>query len=203
MTIAVPAPAAGHTSGRTNGRTTEPTVTVVRLKHTGHVVAALTRTGTAPPPVAGHLTGGALPLAVPGATGLVLVPADLLTAEELGAPPGLLTTPWHWYVDTGDPQAVAPATARLAEVSGDIPTVDPDAGSLRISSPDDANAPVLLLVHPPAQWGTGAAAHITLAAHLDGTGTVVLGDGAVGQNDHALVFVRGRPVSVYLTGLLG
>ncbi|MFF2510365.1 hypothetical protein [Streptomyces sp. NPDC058086] len=199
MTIAVPAPGAGQTTGPTR----EPTVAVVRLKHTGHVVAALTRTGASFPPVAGQLTGGALPLAVPGATGLVLVPADLLTAEELGAPPGLLTTPWDWYVDTGDPQAAAPAAARLVEVSGDIPTVDHDAGSLRITSPDDANAPVLLLVHPPAQWDTGTAARITLTAHLDGTGTVVLGDGAVGQSDQALVFVRGRPVSVYPTGLLG
>ncbi|WP_329531346.1 hypothetical protein OG568_11165 [Streptomyces sp. NBC_01450] len=194
MAIAVPAPAAGQTTG--------PTVTVVRLKHTGHVVAALTRTGAAPPPVAGQLTGGALPLAVPGATGLVLVPADLLTAEEPGAPPGLLTAPWHWYVDTGDPRAVAPAPPRLVEVSGDIPAVEYDAGSLRITSPDDENAPVLLLVHPPAQWGTGTAAVITLTAHLDGSGTVLMGDGAVGENDHALAFVRGRPVSVYVTGLL-
>lgn len=133
MAIAVPAPAAGQTTG--------PTVTVVRLKHTGHVVAALTRTGAAPPPVAGQLTGGALPLAVPGATGLVLVPADLLTAEEPGAPPGLLTAPWHWYVDTGDPRAVAPAPPRLVEVSGDIPAVEYDAGSLRITSPTTRTPP--------------------------------------------------------------
>lgn len=193
MAIAVPAPAAGQPTGTT--------VTVVRLQHTGHVVAALTRAGAAPPPVAGQLTGKAFPLAVPGAAGLVLIPADLLTAEEFGdAPPELLTAPWHWYVDTGDPRAATPAAAQLKQVSGAAPSVDVDAGSLHISSPDDKNAPVLLLVHPPAPWGAGTAVGRTLAAELDGTGAAVLGP--FDEDDQALVFVRGRPASAYLTGLL-
>lgn len=99
----------------------ELTVTVVRLEHTGHVLAALTRATTGPPPAVRLLTQSAFPLAVPGASGLVLVPAELLTTEQLGAPRDILAAPWRWYVDTGGEQAAAPATPQLKPVSCPAP----------------------------------------------------------------------------------
>ncbi|MFF3456879.1 hypothetical protein ACFYXH_21595 [Streptomyces sp. NPDC002730] len=188
---------------RSVAQTTELTVTVVRLEHTGHVVAALTRATAGPPPAVRQLTQSAFPLAVPGASGLVLVPAELLTTEELSAPRDILAAPWRWYVDTGGPQAATPATPRLKPVSGDAPSVDLNAGSLDITSAGDGAAPVLALVHPTAQWGAGSAVSLQIRDALGTNGAALLGSGAVNDSDEALAFVRGRPVTVYIPVRIG
>lgn len=180
-------------AAQTAVQTTKLTVTVVRLEHTGHVLAALTRATPAPRPAVGQLAGSAFPLAVPGASGLVLVSAELLTVEELSAPPGVLTAPWLWYVDTGG----TPPTPQLKQVSSNAPTTVLDAGTLTITSPGDSNAPVLCLVHPTGQWATGTAVSLQVRAGLDANGTARVGNSALGKNDEALVFVRGRPVAVH------
>ncbi|MEU4495863.1 hypothetical protein AB0F96_21000 [Streptomyces sp. NPDC023998] len=182
-------------------QTPELTVTVVRLEHTGHVLAALTRATTGPPPAVRLLTQSAFPLAVPGASGLVLVPAELLTTEQLGAPRDILAAPWRWYVDTGGEQAAAPATPQLKPVSCPAPSVGLTEGSLNIaSSTTDGAAPVLALVHPTAQWGTGSAVSLQIRDALGPNGAALLGNGNVAESDEALVFVRGRPVAVYAPG---
>ncbi|WP_406276696.1 hypothetical protein OHT93_33170 [Streptomyces sp. NBC_00191] len=182
-------------------QTPELTVTVVRLEHTGHVLAALTRATTGPPPAVRLLTQSAFPLAVPGASGLVLVPAELLTTEELSAPRDILAAPWRWYVDTGGEQVATPATPQLKPVSCPAPSVDLSEGSLTItSSTTDGAAPVLALVHPTAQWGTGSAVSLQIRDILGPDGSALLGNGAVEESDEALVFVRGRPVTAYSPG---
>ncbi|MCX4585503.1 hypothetical protein [Streptomyces sp. NBC_01481] len=182
-------------------QTPELTVTVVRLEHTGHVLAALTRATTGPPPAVRLLTQSAFPLAVPGASGLVLVPAEFLTTEELSAPRDILAAPWRWYVDTGGEQAATPATPQLKPVSCPTPSVGVTEGSLTItSSTTDGAAPVLALVHPTAQWGTGSAVSLQIRDVLGPDGAALLGNGAVEDSDEALVFVRGRPVTAYSPG---
>lgn len=179
----------------------ELTVTVVRLEHSGHVVAALTRATPGPPPAVRLLTQSAFPLAIPGASGLVLVPAELLTTEELSAPRDILAAPWRWYVDTGGEQAATPATPQLKPVSCPAPSVGLTEGSLTItSSTTDGAAPVLALVHPAAQWGTGSAVSLQIRDVLGPDGSALMGNGAVEDSDEALVFVRGRPVTVYSPG---
>ncbi|WP_033327239.1 hypothetical protein [Streptomyces yerevanensis] len=177
---------------------TSVAVTVLHLQHTGHVLAALTRTTAAPTADVGELTGSTdFPLAEPGASGLVLVPADLLTAADLSAPPDILTAFWHWYVDVGVLPAPAPAPPRLEQVTGTVPTVQRDAGSLTVSSVGDSKAPVLALVHPAGQWGAGTTARLRILSFLDARGRAQLGGGAVTSTDEALVFVQGRPVARY------
>ncbi|WP_326654770.1 MULTISPECIES: hypothetical protein [unclassified Streptomyces] len=179
----------------------ELTVTVVRLEHTGHVVAALTRATPGPPPAVRLLTQRAIPLAVPGASGLVLVPTGLLTTEELSAPRDILAAPWRWYVDTGGEQAATPAMPQLKPVSCPAPSVGLTEGSLTItSSTTDGAAPVLALVHPTAQWGAGSAVSLQIRDVLGPDGSALMGNGAVEDSDEALVFVRGRPVTVYSPG---
>ncbi|MCX4673179.1 hypothetical protein OG453_42225 [Streptomyces sp. NBC_01381] len=189
MAIAIPAPSAGQPA--------KVAVTVVHLQHTGHVLAALSRAATAPPSSVGQLTGSVFPLAEPGASGLVLVPAELLTAAELSAPPAILTAFWRWYVDTGGKPVAAPATPEPKPVTGTAPTVQLNAGSLSVSSAGDGKAPVLALVHPTGHWGTGTTTSLQIRATLDANGVAQLGNGAVTLTDEALVFVRGRPVVKY------
>ncbi|GGR38734.1 hypothetical protein [Streptomyces netropsis] len=175
--------------------------TVLTLGHTGHVVAALTRAATGPPPAVRILAGDALPLAVPGGSGLVLVPVELLTAQELSAPVGVLAAPWRWYLaDTGGQGAAGAAagTPRLLPLADPPPGVTRASGSLDISSPADGGAPVLALVHPPGGWDGTVVVGLRESGVLDTDGRARLGSGGVRDTDHALVFVRGRPTAVFV-----
>lgn len=81
------------------------------------------------------------------------------------------------------------------------PSVGLTEGSLTItSSTTDGAAPVLALVHPTAQWGAGSAVSLQIRDVLGPDGSALMGNGAVEDSDEALVFVRGRPVTVYSPG---
>ncbi|MFD8050354.1 hypothetical protein ACFV5E_43790 [Streptomyces chartreusis] len=172
-------------------------VTVVRLSQTGHVVAALTRAAPGTAPSVRALVGDALRLAVPGLSGQILVPAELLTAEEITAPAGVLAAPWLWSVEVTEtgvgavPLTGAPPAANWSDAAG---------GSLTVttSPPAASGTAVLALVHPAPSWDPGVAPKAVLTGALDGDGAARLGAGEVAPSDHALVFVQGRPAGVYV-----
>ncbi|MBT1093472.1 hypothetical protein [Streptomyces sp. Tu102] len=172
-------------------------VTVVRLSQTGHVVAALTRAAPGAAPSVRALVGDALRLAVPGLSGQILVPAELLTAEEITAPAGVLAAPWLWSVEVTEtgvgavPLTGAPPAANWSDAAG---------GSLTVttSPPATSGTAVLALVHPAPSWDPGVAPKAVLTGALDGDGVARLGTGEVAPSDHALVFVQGGPAGVYV-----
>lgn len=176
-------------------------VTVVRLSQTGHVVAALTRAAPGAASSVRALVGDALPLAVPGLSGQVLVPAELLTAEEITAPAGLLAAPWLWSVEVTGPGVGA---VSLTGAPPEANWSDAAGGSLTVttSPPAASGTAVLALVHPAPSWDPGVAPKAILSGALDGDGVARLGAGEVAPSDDALVFVQGRPAGVYVPSVV-
>jgi hypothetical protein len=163
-------------------------LTVVYLKDTGHVLAALTR---ADPPAAAEavraLTGAGLPIGpIDGASAAITIPAAMLHAVTVDDQPGATLDPLGFQV-VEDPQRLKPPMVTGAGVQGSTVTLtirQSNGATVTVTNVPSAAPLTAVVALQKAASPTPAAIIVVTTVTVGSPGVVVLPPGGFVTSDN-------------------